>query len=310
MIKKILLYSCVFTVCLYAYRVFLYAGLRKNKEGVFAKYTEILEGQTTYDAVFLGSSRAEMHYHPGIFDSITRLHSYNIGRSGASVKICLSLLKIYCKQHHNPRYVIYNIDAYTLKHDSDTLYSFAMYFPYLGNDYLRKELQTIDSRFNSFYYNAFHSLPYSQIDYLSASLHGWLNKPGKYDTLCYKGYQTSEINAPLFRTAQVPHYSYIHPHNRAYIDSIIQFCKKQHLQLLLVSSPVYQKGNQEIINKAQVSAQLRNIASINKIDFWDYSDGALSLDSNLYTDYHHLNRTGASLFSRQFSKDFNNKFPH
>lgn len=297
-------------MCFYAYRTFLYTGLRKNKAGIFAKYTELFEGHTKYDAVFLGSSRAEMHYHPEIFDSITQLNSYNIGISGASPKICLSILKAYCKQHGKPRYVIYNIDAYSLKHDSNTLYSFARYFPYLSNEYLRKELQKIDPRFNSFYYNAFHSLPYSQIDYLSASLHGWLNTPGKYDTLCYKGYQTSEMNASLFRTNQPPHYSYIHVKNRAYIDSVIQFCQLQEIQLLLVSSPIYQKANQQIINKNQITEQLQNIAYTHKIDFWDYSGGKLSADSNLYTDYHHLNRAGASLFSRQFSHDFNNKFPH
>lgn len=256
----------------------------------------------------MGSSRAEMHFNPKIIDSITGLNSYNIGISGATPKISLAILKTFCLQHKAPKFLIYNLDYFALKYDSNKLYSFPRYFPYLQNTVLRKELNQIDNRFTSFYYNPFHSLPYSQIDYLSASLHGWFNVPGKYDTLCYKGYQTAEINAPLHRSVKKPVYSFIHLTNRQYIDSIIQFSKTNNIKLLLVCSPILNNGANEVINKTQIVTQIQNIAYLNGIQYWDYSEGNISKNQSLFVDNKHMNREGSALFSALFSKDFHNKY--
>jgi len=308
LIKKLILYSLLFLASLYAYRACLYIGIKKNKAGIYNKYNELFLNTNHYDALFMGSSRAEMHFHPGIFDSITKLNSYNIGISGASPKISLAILKTFCSQHGTPKFLIYNLDYFALKYDSNRLYSFPRYFPYLSNTVLQKELNNIDPRFTSFYYNPIHSLPYSQIDYLSVSLHGWFNVPGKYDTLCYKGYQTAEINTPLKRKIPQPGYSYIHLKNRQYLDSIIQFSKTNHIQLLLVCSPIIDGGTKEVINKQQVINQIQNIAYLNKIEYWDYSNNNISKNHRLFVDNKHMNRNGASLFSTLFSKDFHNKY--
>jgi hypothetical protein len=58
---------------------------KKTNKGVFNKYNELfLKQGNTYDVLFLGSSRAEMHFNPKVFDEITGLNSYNMGMSGAS----------------------------------------------------------------------------------------------------------------------------------------------------------------------------------------------------------------------------------
>jgi len=187
LIKKIITYLTACICILFVYRSFLYFVIRKNKQGIFSKYNDVfLKEGNTYDVLFLGSSRAEMHFEPQIFDSITKLNSYNLGISGASVKLNFIVLKTYCHQHQKPKHIILNLDYFSLKSDSDMLNDFPRYFPYLNNDYLRAELNAVDDRFTSFYYNPFHSLPYTQIDFLSASLHGWLNISGKYDTLMCK----------------------------------------------------------------------------------------------------------------------------
>lgn len=311
MIKRTLLYALLFISALYLYRELLYTGLRKNAQGIFHKYNEMFLDSTRYDVLFMGSSRAEMHYNPRIFDSVTGLSSYNIGISGATPRINFAMLRAFCAKHPTPRYLVYDIDFYGLKYGVDTLPGFPHCFPYLGEKAVRRELQVIDPRFNSFYYNPLHSLPYTQVRYLSASVHGWLGVPGKYDSFCYKGYQTADPSLGCNDVPLKAHYSYIHLQKRAYIDSIIRFAKDHGIRLVLQSSPVY-RGSGEVVNKQQLIGQLRNIAIQNRLDYHDDSEPWFCNDKAYFTDPHHLNEKGSTLFSGIFSARFHNiylKFP-
>lgn len=285
----------------------LYEGIRKNRSGIFNKYHDLfLKHNHAYDVLFLGSSRAEMHFNPKIFDSITGLKSYNTGISGASPKISLALLKIYCHQHHKPKFIVLNIDYFSLQNDTDRLNDFPRYFPYLNNINLRNELQQIDHRFLSFYYNPLHSLPYTQIDYLSASLHGWLNIPGKYDSLMYKGFQTSSIQTFKHDDKPVVKHGFISIKNRKYIDSIILFTKANDIQMIVITSPVYGGGDKNVLNKTKLVSQLKNIAYLHHIPYLNYTDSFIYRNPLLYTDILHLNRQGARIFSKSISLAFNN----
>lgn len=307
MIKKIAIYTIAFICLLFVYRAFLYTGIKKNKQGVFNKYNELfLKQGNTYDVLFLGSSRAEMHFNPKVFDEITGLNSYNMGMSGASPKISLALLKTYCHQHQKPKHIIFNLDYFSLQNDTDRLNDFPRYFPYLKNSYLRHELNRMDNRFNSFYYNPLHSLPYTQIDYLSNSLHGWLNISGKYDTLMYKGYQTSELKGLNTDDEPKPIYSFISMKNRGYIESIILFTKTNNIKLTLITSPVFGGGKKNVLNKTALTNQLKNIAYSNHISYFDYTDSLNYQNPQLFADYFHLNRQGALKFSQSISLSFDN----
>ncbi|MBC7695930.1 MAG: hypothetical protein H7141_10855 [Burkholderiales bacterium] len=282
-------------------------GIRKNQSGIYNKYNELfLKQGNTYDVLFLGSSRAEMHYNPKVFDSITGLSSYNLGISGASPKISLALLKTYCTQHQKPKFIIFNIDYFSLQNDTDRINDFPRYFPYLNNKNLRMELQKMDNRFNSFYYNPLHSLPYTQVEYLSASLHGWFDIPGKYDTLMYKGFQTSITSKFNNSDSLQPKYSFISNKNRKYIDSLILFTKENNIRLTFVTSPVYGGGEKNVLNKTALVTQLKNIASIHHISYLDYTDSLDYRNPMFYADFLHLNHEGAGVFSKSISLAFNN----
>lgn len=309
MFKKLFAYIIIFVAMLYGYRYVLHEGIRKNEKGIFNKLNEAFIQQTSYDVIFLGSSRAEMHYNPKVFDSITRLSSFNLGISGASPKVSFAVLKAYCNKHPLPKYIVLNLDYYALKHDSDVIYDFPRFFPYLTNSYLRAQLNQIDNRFNSFYYNPIHSLPYEQLSYLSASLHGWLGIEGRYDSLCFKGYQTAETNA-LFRKTEddKKSFAFIHLKNRHYIDSICAYAKNNQIKLVLATSPIIH-GSHKTINRNAVISQLKHIAAIHHIDYWDYSaDSNYLKKPQLFIDEYHINRIGSELFTKQFSVDFNNKY--
>ncbi|MFO0320990.1 MAG: hypothetical protein ACK504_01030 [Bacteroidota bacterium] len=305
MIKKIIFYSLLFVFTLFAYRCFLYEGLRKNKLGIFAKYNDLfLNRGNAHQVLFLGSSRAEMHFHPKIFDSITGLNSYNMGISGASLKLSYGLLKTYCHQHTKPKYLILSIDYFALDNDSDRINDFPRFFPYLSNSYLLNELKKLDARFSHFYYNPFASIPYTQINYLSTSLHGWFGIYGRYDTLMYKGFQTSEHSEFRKLSIEKIKTSVITIKNRTYLDSIINFSKKNNIKLLLVTTPFYGGTSKFIINSNRLSKQLKDIAFVQHVSFFNYSDSAVFKNPKYFKDVYHLNLEGAMIFSKMISSKF------
>lgn len=298
----------LFICIIFIYRSLLYSGIRKNERGIYDKYnTLFIEKDNNYDVLFIGSSRAEMHFNPKVFDSIGRFNSFNAGISGASVKLNYLLLKAYCQQHKKPKHIIINIDYFALDNDSEKIINFPRFFPYLSNSILRNSLTQIDSRFTSFYINPLHSLPYTQFDFISSSIHGWLKIPGKYDSLMYKGYQTSISQSFNDDQSLLPNFSKITQYNKDYIDSIITLTTKENITVIAVTSPIFQDDfNNYSTHKKTLALELNKIFNTHKIPYFNYTDSAICLNKNLFSDYIHLNRKGANLLSVQLSHLLNN----
>lgn len=298
----------VFITGLFVVRELIYMGVRMNKQGVYEKYNTMFLKENAYDVVFLGSSRAETHFNPHIFDSITGAFSYNLGVTGATPRIAFAVLKAYCFKSKKPKYIVFDLDFHFLKHGIDTIRHFPRYFPFLANDVLLQEFNNIDDRFISFKYNPFHSMPYSNVRMLGASLHGWLNKQGKYDTTYYKGYAGVIFDEFPHKKVHHPFYGFIHVRERAYIDSIIHFSQRNKINLILVSSPMYKGAEDEMLNKKAVVTQLKNIALINKLEYWDMSKSAYSNKEEYFTDNFHMSAPGARLFTLGFAFNFQQYF--
>jgi hypothetical protein len=308
LIRKVLVYVSLVVLALNGVRDLIYMGVLKNKNGVFEKYNTMFLKENNYNVLFLGSSRAEMHFDPNIFDSLTGKNSYNLGVTGATPRIAYKVLKAYCSKSKMPEYLVFDTDPHFLKYGVDTIRHFPRYFPFLDNDVLLKEFAQIDDRFLQFKYNPFYSLPYSNIGMISVALHGWLGIPGKYDTCYYKGFAGTVLDQELEEYPDKKFYSYFHLKERAYLDSIIYFSKAHNIRLILTTSPMYSGSRAEFCNKTQILSQFRNIAIINSLEYHDFSDFSLSNDPKTFVDYYHMNASGAKVFTGQFSAFFSQYF--
>ena len=304
MIKKAVIYLVITILSLYAVREWLYSGLRNNKTGVFEKYNTIFTKKNSFDVLFMGSSRTEMHFNTKIFDSITGFESYNIGVTGATPRIAYGVLKAYCSKSQPPKYLIFDLDYHFLKYGIDTIKNFPRYFPFLDNEILLQQFKAIDNRFVNFKYNPFYSLPYSNVRSLAASLHGWLGIESREDSSYYKGF-SKVVFRDTMKTVEVsPFYCYIHPVERNYIDSIILFSKEKSMKLVLISSPMHSAIKGAIINRSSIIAQLQRIAQINHLTYHDFSSRPYSSRLGFFTDFYHMNGHGAGVFTEEFSHYF------
>lgn len=261
-----------------------------------------------YNVLFLGSSRVEKHFNTKIFDSITRLNSFNLGVTGATPRIAYGVLKAYCSKSKLPEYLIYDFDYHFLKYGIDTIKHFPRYFPFLDNTVLFQQFNQIDNRFCQFKNNPFYSLPFSNVRMLAASLHGWSGIEGAFDTTYYKGFTDLCFTDTLKKKMNKPFYGFIHPVERQYIDSIINFAAINNIKLLLVTSPMYAAVNSEMLNKKQVLEQLANIAQLNGLKYLDLSNQWFTDRMRYFTDYYHMTGEGADIFTCNFAQNFQQYF--
>lgn len=284
-----------------------YHWLLKQTSGYYAKYKTAFLEKNNFNVIFLGSSRVEMHYNTHLFDSLTHQNSFNLSLAGASPQIAFAALKAYLEKSKNPDYLFYEIDYHSIKYRSTEIKEFNNYFPFLRNHTLRKEFNKVDNRMNHFFYNPYFSFPYTGLKNLSTSFHSLLNIPNRTDTLYYKGYLKEVLRPHLQYIHSIPQYSYFNPADRNYLDSIILLCKKNKTQLFLISSPIFAGGKLDVKNKEQVVSSLKNIASIHKIQYTDFSSLPFCNNRNLFVDHFHMNAIGANYFTENIARLFNNK---
>lgn len=307
MIKKILTYFSLITGILYGIRYLHYEGLLRQTQGYYAKYKTAFYEKNNFNTLFLGSSRVEMHYNTRLFDSLTNQNSFNLSLAGATPQVAFAALKSYLQNSKAPNYLFYEIDYHFLKYKSTEVKEFNNYFPFLKNKTLLNEFAKIDKRMPNFYYNAYYSWPYTGFKNLSTGIHGWLGIPNKTDSLYYKGYLKEVLRPALTYVPVKKYYTFFNLTDRNYLDSIITICKKNNINITLLSSPIFAGGKVDLVNKDQIIRQLRNIALINQISYYDYSSLSFCNERRLFIDHYHMNYLGANKFTRYFCSVFNNK---
>jgi hypothetical protein len=307
LIKRIITYFLIITALLYGLRYLHYYGLLKQQSGYYAKYKTCFFEKNRFNVLFLGSSRAEMHYNTRLFDSLTKQNSFNLSLAGATPQVAFAALKAYLVNSKPPNYLFYEIDYHFLKYKSQEIKEFNNYFPFLSNKTLLNEFTKIDARMPNFYYNAYYSWPYTGFKNMSTSLHGWFNIQNKTDSLYYKGY-LKEVLRPNLNYVPVKKYTtFFNISDRNYLDSILLLSKQKNINITLMSSPIFAGGEVDLLNKKQIISQLNNIAKINHIQYFDLSSLPFCNNRKLFIDHYHLNYLGATKYTTFLSQFFNNK---
>jgi hypothetical protein len=291
---------------MYALRELHHCGLLRQNLGYYAKYKEAFFKQNDYKVLFLGSSRAEMHYDIRLFDSLTGSNAFNLSLAGATPHVAFASLKAYLLNSKIPQEIFYEVDIHSLKWETKEIKEFNNYFPFFKNKVLLQEFNRIDSRMTHFSWNPYYSFPFTGLKNISTSLHGWMNIPNASDSLYYKGFVRETLRPALTLEKTVPVYNWFHPNERAYLDSIIFLCKQNQVVLHLITSPMFAGGKIDLINKSHITKNLQNIAKIHGIDYFDYSSTAYCHRRELFIDHFHMNARGADKFTRDLALFYNN----
>lgn len=109
---------------------------------MFSSWNDVLYDTTCYDLVICGNSRAWKPIDPHVIDSALNVNCYNLGIDGHGVSTQVMRYNVYCSIHGKPKYIIQNIDHFSL---ICSQYQHEQYLPYLDNDILWNSIQRYDT---------------------------------------------------------------------------------------------------------------------------------------------------------------------
>ncbi len=250
------------------------------------------------DILIFGSSRAESHYVPSVFQNELGLSTYNCGFKGSNSIYDYSLEQLVFDRYI-PKIIIYDYSYITSKYmpdknPYDTLYPM---YPFFKN---KKVFDLIKQRDRFEKYKFFsHMYPYNSKVH-SILIFNIFRSIRKSE----KGYRPQFISLPM--TEELSTIKDV-KYDEVLVDYLVDFWEeaiKQNVRLFVCLSPRYKKGTYLMPEKARQFIEEHNIPVI---DF-NLDSNKEFLDTTLYRDANHLNNTGARVFSTRLSVILREKF--
>jgi hypothetical protein len=269
----------------------------KQQSGLQYRTTYSIE-TTEADLLIFGSSRANHHYNPDVFEKRTNLSYYNVGRDGNFIFYHSAVLKGILKRH-SPKIVILDFVNREFEQNQDSYDRLSSLLPYYGHHpemrsiiALKSELEKLKLLSNIY--------PYNSSMFTIAVGNLGFNKKRKSDN---KGYVplTRIWNEPIRMDTSSGSYKIDSIKVKAY-NTFIQDCIQAKIKLYIVCSPYFIKSNHE-----DYSVLLgKDIAKKNGIEFFDFSiDSVFANSPKLFSDAIHLNESGAKFFSNMLTDSLN-----
>jgi hypothetical protein len=262
--------------------------LQSNNRGKI-DYVYNSSGQN-YDVVILGSSRANNHFVPELFEK-EGLKTFNYGMSGGHLYEASLLLKLMLERNYTIKNVLLEADL-NLSNDHQAEGVSARFLPYLhGSETVRKHFEK-EPNFNELYYIPFYrylkfetrigfrEMFFSAINKRSKLL----DHNGYYSLGNTKGNMKNNIEdlKPL-------------PHNK-YYEEIKALCVANKIRMIAVMTPMCEntKGIDYFSKVKKAYPEIYNYENV-------------VVEDKYFSSCGHMNDAGARKFSFIIIKDFFNK---
>ncbi len=292
MVKKIVLNIVILFIVVFALDFVIGRTLRY----FYFKETSGLHYRTTYsfdstraEILVFGSSRANHHYVPEVFEDSLKAPFYNTGRDGHGIFYQTALLKSILKRY-TPKVIILDYAGGFEK--GEIAYDrLSVLLPYY---WTHKEIRNILELKSSFERIKLisHIYPFNSQILTIAIGNIELNKKRKPDN---KGYVALYKEWPNKIDNKKTLVKYDVDSNKIFLfHEFLVIAKKSGANVFVIFSPIFQKSktSQEIII-------CNEICMSENVPFWDFSKDTIFLKNNhFFQDIGHMNHNGAVVFSK------------
>jgi len=270
----------------------------KQESGLLYRTTYSME-KTKDECLVFGSSRANHHYRPDIFEKKLHQSYYNVGRDGLGIFYHYAVLKSILKRY-TPKTIVLDLIAGELDKDVESYDRLSTLLPYYKSHPEIRSVVELKSPFEK--YKLLSSVyPYNSLLFTIAVGNSQFNKARSRDI---KGYVP--LNGILSDTQQAKNQPFEHildPVKVKILEDFIKTCREKKVNLYIVCSPYYNLSAHFDLS-LKVEAEIARKLNVNYID---YSADTTFINHNLYfSDEDHLNDTGARIFSERLTNDIIN----
>lgn len=292
--------------CIFSYSLFLIInyGLRNQKNDTFPVIKELVQSNENHQVLFIGSSLAKNNINPIVFDSISKLNSYNFGYPGAKIEHSYMIINRYLHSNHPyPKMILIMLEPYVLDSTIDINFP-VQYYPYYKDTMIYNFVSKYDSDIKMIKYLPFLGIT-KYNDYLkNLGIMGVLF-PNRLTSTLKKGFEPlfenswkTEIVLPENKTNVV-----IIPKKRSYsglkyMETICKTCKEKNIKLYFIIPPKFHpNGSKTSESKGDFFTKLQPFIEKYSVKILDHSNLDICQKKEMFFDWHHLNNKGARIYT-------------
>lgn len=292
-IIKIFLFGISFITPLYIIDYYKTIDYQSRNYYPFSTWNDIVNGRLKSDLWILGSSRAWNHYNPKILDSLLNVSSYNLGCNAQFIYLDLQCYEIAREYNPKPKRILLDLTWQSLTMDISPISRYN-YMPYI----YKRKFRNIIKKNNNITLSYLYIPYYRYISEQKADL--WFEN---YSENEYKGFKKKHLHwgTDMIVLDTVHYYCEKDAINLLY--NFLKECKKDSISVIIIHSPFYYEGFEQIPNHNQMIELFQGIAENNGVPFLDYSNSSICYDTMNFYNAMHLNARGSDLFSKQLAHD-------
>jgi hypothetical protein len=261
----------------------------KQVSGLFYRTTYAMDS-TTADILVFGSSRANHHYVPDIFESSLKMSFYNTGRDGNYLLFNYAVFKAVVKRY-SPKIILFDVNPEELYYDVKSYDRLSSLAPYYS---VHPEIQDIVNLRGPFekYKQLSAIYPFNSYVVTIGIGNLELNKKRKGDI---KGYVPLKycMHDTTLKAMAIPSGS-IDNNKVSAVKDIMHYCKANNISLIFIQSPIFAR-----VLQTNTSRLINRLVKENKAIFYSYfNDPFFFANPGYFQDDVHLNEKGAVYFSK------------
>lgn len=278
-------------------------GLLKMEDYRFMSWNEMIKGDVNADVVIMGNSRGFSHFEPWTIDSICGTCTYCLGLGGYSITV--ETLKYYCYRLYNkkPKYIIQNVDYFTMRNNSAPhQHQSEQFLPLIYDHRMHKELLRVGYRPIDIFLPLYRYFGYQMVikngilEFLGVK--HYVNNPSRaghhYETGYWNGSELAKMDTIMASMDSI---------GKKHFEDYMETCSKEGIKVILVNSPVYAGATRKTKGLDNVNAYFDSIAKKNNTVYINYTENyELCEDTANFCVSVHMNPKA----THQFSVDFAN----
>lgn len=278
-------------------------GLRSVNSMHFAVWNDIYNHQyMDNDMVILGASSAWVSYDTYMMDSLLGISTYNLGVDGHPWYMYKFRYDTYMEVARQPKYIVITLDRSTFQESLDEPYMREQFLPYpklmwkLRHD---KNFSIADFSFPYIRYIGYNDLQKVGID---AYFNGGENVEQGIGPL-YKGFCARDIEWSIEDSTAIFTQQSEFSCTELVKEDIINFIQEQQskgIKVYLCIYPVYRPYLKQCQEVDRFLLMCGEISITTNSQLMDFSDLWVVDDTSYFYNPTHLNRKGATIFTKEF----------
>ena len=303
---NILLFALIALPALFAVDFIINQGLR-TINFTNGCLNDIYNSKVKADLVVIGGSRAKFQYDPAIIDSVLQTNSFNLGVSGWPFHLQNAIFQIYMQHNKKPKYIIQNIDAFTLTWRPD-FFEYEQFIPYANDSIVQKFTHMLDGHFTImerwfplFIYN-------NHFDLMTKGFSSYFTCCRQNLNPTYKGYiphlENWDGTFDQFKKDNPGGVRFSYSDTTLLeFKKYLEYCAQNDIKIIFVYAPTYFEEIKMINNISDIYNIYKNLSIKYQIPILDYTNDSISYNSKYFMNSQHMNKSGSELFTKKLAND-------